>query len=634
MHATRIILFFLIFFALQAVPAFAIQTSQERQSQTERKIDELLIKADKLKYDDNSYSIKLLKEAEQLVLKEKNEKKLGEVYTNYGTLYYVNGTYDVSLQMHLKALKIHEKYKNYKFITRSLNGVGLVQMGLNQYKECISTFEKCAELNKKFKNFDALGRNYFNISVAQIELKKYGEASEKLRKTLQLAIENKDTDTEHMVYSRLGEVKLFLNEVDSSLYYYKKLFSHPIEPSNWEKTYSYAGLAQAYMKISRLKEAEKYALLSFQHAKKLDAKWDLDRSTEILSRVYAAKKDMDNAYKYLSLNKVYNDSLYDQEKVSEINYQQLKRKELENLQLQSEKKVALQKEKTSTIINYSFTLLIIFLLGILFLLIKNIKLKDKFNQELTNKNNDIESQKAIIASQNETLEGLNKSKNHLFSILSHDLKTPINSIFQVLELQQQGDLTKEVQEEIFEQLLKQVEGTSMMLNNLLHWANTQMDGTIVNFENINLSEIVNFSIDSFYMETFKKKIVIHNAGSSEDYFINADLGQTRIIVQNVLANAIKFTPVEGKVEIFYSKGERYKNLHIIDHGLGMSKSVVDEIINYDKRMSSEMGTAMEKGTGLGLLLVKQFLINNKGKMNIKSEEGSGTEFIISFLRAK
>lgn len=166
MHAPKIILFFLIFFTLHSVPAHAIETSQERKFQIEKKIDELLAKADKLKYDDNSHSISLLKEAERLVLKEKNERKLGEVYTTYGTLYYVNGTYDVSLQMHLKALKIHEKYKNYKLITRSLNGVGLVQMGLNQYEECISTFEKCAELNKKFKNFDALGRNYFNISVA------------------------------------------------------------------------------------------------------------------------------------------------------------------------------------------------------------------------------------------------------------------------------------------------------------------------------------------------------------------------------------------------------------------------------------------------------------------------------------
>lgn len=66
----------------------------------------------------------------------------------------------------------------------------------------------------------------------------------------------------------------------------------------------------------------------------------------------------------------------------------------------------------------------------------------------------------------------------------------------------------------------------------------------------------------------------------------------------------------------------------------MSKNVVDEIINYDKRMSSEVGTAMEKGTGLGLLLLKQFLINNNGKMDIKSEEGKGTEFIISFLNVK
>jgi len=634
MQLARLVLFFPFFFAVQGSPAFATNSLQEETTAIEKKIDALLERADKLKYDDNKLGLRLIKEAEELALKEKNERKLGEAYTAYGALYYVNGAYDVSLQMHLKALKIHEKYKNNHLVTRSLNGIGLVQMGLNQYEECIETFKKCIVLNTEFKNFGAVGRNYFNISVAEIELKKFDAATKRLKNALRFAMEDKDIDTEHMVYSRLGEVKLLLNQVDSSLYYYQKLFNHPIEPSNWEKTYSYAGLANAYKKIYRLDEAEKYALLSFKFAKKLNAKWDLGRSTEILSSIYAEKKDMQNAYKYLSLHKIYNDSLYDQEKVREINYQQLKRKEAQNLQLESEKEAALQKEKMSTIINYSFILLVLFLLGILFLLKKNIRLKDKFNQELTNKNNDIESQRAIIASQNETLEGLNRSKNHLFSILSHDLKTPINSIFQVLELQQQGDLTKEVQEEIFEQLLKQVEGTSMMLNNLLHWANTQMDGTIVQPEDINLTEIVNTSIDSFYMEAFTKKITINNLANQEYHFINADLGQARIIVQNVLANAIKFTPVEASVDVFYSEDHNYQNLHIIDYGLGMSKNVVNEIINYDKRMSSEMGTAMEKGTGLGLLLVKQFLVNNNGKMDIKSEEGKGTEFIISFLKAK
>lgn len=628
------ILLLLFFFIFQGTSALQSDDYKEKASVVEKKIDQLLEKADRVKYDDNELNLELIQQAEALALQNKIEKKLGEVYTAYGVSYYVNGSYDISLQKHIKALGIHEKYDNQIFIAKSLNGIGLVQMGLNQNHEAIKTFEKCAAMNQKIKNFVAVGRNHFNISIAEIELKNYKEALKMLRKTLKLTVESEDVDTEHMVYSRLGEVHLFLYEIDSSLYYYEKLFNHPKEPSKWEKAYSYAGVAKTYLAKSDWQQAEKYALASFEYSKEIDAKWDIERSTHILSDVYASKKDMTNAYKYLAMHKKYNDSLYDEEKIREINYLQLKRKEAENLQLNSEKEASLQKEKTNRIITYSFGLLVLFLLGILFLLMKNIKLKDKFNAELTQKNNDIEGQRAIIASQNEILEGLNKSKNHLFSILSHDLKSPINSIFQVLELQKQGHLTQDIQEEIFEQLLKQVEGTSMMLNNLLHWANTQMDGTVVNFENINLTDVVNTSIDSFYMEAFKKKITIHNPTENQSYSIYADLGQVRIIVQNVLANAIKFTPVEGRVEVFYTQDEQYQRLHIIDFGLGMSKNIVDEIVNYDKRMSSEMGTAMEKGTGLGLLLVKQFLINNKGKMHLKSEEGKGTEFVISFLKTK
>lgn len=631
MNFNKIILYYLLFFTLQYVAASSNVTSKSIFT-NENEIDSLLQQADKLQYENNGLCIQALNKAKELALKYKNKKKLADVYTAFGVCYYIKGSYDISFEMHLKAIKLHEQNKNYRGISKSLNGIGLVQMGLKQYEESAATFRKCIQYNTKLKKFDAVGRNYFNISLGEIEQGKYKEALKNLKITLRLSTENNDVTTEHMVYSRLGEVKLFLNDADSSLYYYQKLFSHPQEPTNWEKTYAYAGMAQTYLKKSDLEQAEKYGLASFNYARQINAKWDIERSTHILSEIYALKKDMSNAYKYLAINRIYNDSLYDEEKIREINYQQLKRKEAENLQLISQNEASLQKEKANKIINYSFFIFILFLLIVMFLMVRNIKLKDRFNKKLTGINKDIENQKALIASQNETLEGLNKSKNHLFSILSHDLKTPINSIIQVLELQQQGHLTTEVQEEIFKQLLKQVEGTSMMLNNLLHWANTQMDGTVVNFEKVNLNSVVEESASSFYLEAFNKKITINHKQNNKVNFIKADLGQVRIIIQNVLANAIKFTPLEGKVDIFYSDDLKYQKLHIVDFGLGMSQNIVDEIINFDKRMSSEMGTAMEKGTGLGLLLVKQFLINNQGKMSLKSEEGKGTEFIISFLK--
>ena len=114
--------------------------------------------------------------------------------------------------------------------------------------------------------------------------------------------------------------------------------------------------------------------------------------------------------------------------------------------------------------------------------------------------------------------------------------------------------------------------------------------------------------------------------------MNADIGQARIILQNILANALKYAPLNSKIEIFYSEEDKYQNVHIRDFGDGINQSKIQEIISFDKRLSSEKGTSMEEGTGLGLLLVKQFLLNNNGKLDIKSTEGKMTEFVISFLK--
>jgi signal transduction histidine kinase len=259
------------------------------------------------------------------------------------------------------------------------------------------------------------------------------------------------------------------------------------------------------------------------------------------------------------------------------------------------------------------------------------KQRGKFYKEIDIKNREIESQQSLITSQNIVLEELNQTKNRIFSILSHDLKTPINSLIQVIELNKQNDLTKEEQLFVFEQLQKQVEGTALVLNNLLRWANSQIDGTSIIFEKIALNQIAEESISSFYAEVAKKKVSF-NHSYNNDIFIKADIGQTRIIIQNIIANAVKFAPLNSHIEIYYSSDDQYQKIHIKDFGNGLNQRKIEEILSFNRRLSSEKGTSMEEGTGLGLLLVKQFLINNKGQLNIQSVEGEMTEFIISFLK--
>ena len=597
-------------------------------------IDLLLKEADNLKYEDNDKGLEKVKEAEKLALQLSSNRKLGEVYTMFGIYYYTLGSYDVSLQMYLKGLGIHEKYNNEKLIARSLNGIGLIQSVFNQISESILTFEKCLKIDLKNLNYEGVARGYFNISIGYIELKQYDSAIKNLKKSLAYSKINNSNHTNHMVKNRLGDMMLVKKQTDSAFYYYNLVVKDKYQvANNWENAYAYTGLAEAYLSINNFKEAEKMGLKAFDYAKKLNANWDLERITKVLSRIYEKSGKVKKAYEYLLINNKYQDSLYDEHKLNEVNYLQLKNKEVENLKLMTKNEANIQRAKKDEVIIYSFVILTFFLLGILFLIYRNARIKDSFNKELNLRNQSIENQKVLISKQNEQLLKLNESKNKLFSIISHDLRSPIGSLVQILELLKDQSLTPELQQELFEQLHLQTQGTSKMLNELLMWANTQLDGENLKAETLDIYEMVSNVLDLFVLEANKKNIVC-NLKSKENipHLIKGDAGQIRIIIQNILANAIKFTPENGHIDISFADTTDFINVHIVNSGKEISQERIDQLLMSSERINSELGTSLEKGTGLGLLLVKQFLANNNGMFDIKRNNDDKTEVIISFAK--
>ncbi|CAM4096946.1 ATP-binding protein [Flavobacterium antarcticum] len=622
------------YFTLLIILIFVFNTQAAVTFQKpEQKIDQLLQQADDLKYEDFDAGFAKLKEAQHLAQELKSDEKLGDVYTMFGIYYYRKGTYDHSLQMYLKAIQIHEKYHNEKSLARSLNGVALIQSAFNQLEESIITFEKSVVLDLKNNNYQGIARSYFNIGIAQTDLKQYDLAAKNLKKALTYSKKNNLNQVNHMVESRLGDIMLVKNKKDSAFYYYNLVFSNPKQlPNNWETTYVHASLANAYLTIGEYDNAEKNGIIAYETAKKLNANWDLSRAAKILAEIYEKKNNTAKAYSFLQINNAINDSLYSERRINDVNYLQLKSKEVENVKLKAKNELSAQKVKRDQIIIYSFLILILFLIGIIFLRRRNARLKDVFNEELRVKNADIENQKLLISQQNTELIALNDTKNKLFSIVSHDLRSPIANIVQMLELQKDDSLTPELQQDIFDQLHLQTVATSNMLNNLLQWANTQMDGQIVNFEVIDIYELSKSVLELYILEMNKKNITFSNELPSTALFISADKGQVRVIIQNIIANAVKFTDENGTISCSYSENGNFINVHIANSGASIEERRITEILKSDKRIYSELGTSFEEGTGLGLLLVKQFIANNKGTLDIKSGEEVGTEFIISFMK--
>ncbi|ETZ23883.1 sensor histidine kinase KdpD [Pedobacter sp. V48] len=226
------------------------------------------------------------------------------------------------------------------------------------------------------------------------------------------------------------------------------------------------------------------------------------------------------------------------------------------------------------------------------------------------------------------LKEANDSKTRLLSILSHDLRSPLNSIASFLETLHEYELSPDERRFLEKSLLNETKNTQVMLHNLLNWTKSQMDGgTSVNKRRLNLSEIVSTCLAVQQAAADIKTVTIGvNIDPSAE--LTADLDMLKLVIRNLINNAIKFTLPGGDIQIFSSNGLGYVRLHIMDNGVGIPAARQADLFKLNA--ASTYGTSNEKGVGLGLILCKEYTEMQKGKISFYSVPGNGTTFILEF----
>ncbi len=224
------------------------------------------------------------------------------------------------------------------------------------------------------------------------------------------------------------------------------------------------------------------------------------------------------------------------------------------------------------------------------------------------------------------LQELNNSKDKFFSIISHDLKSPFNSILGFTEIlkDQNATLDKEELNEIYEALNNSAKKTFNLLNNLLQYSKFQSGLGDFNPSKINLSDLIKENLILFEGTAAKKQIKIIN-NSNENFLIYADKEMLNSILRNLINNAIKYSNPGGKIFIYYARAGDFVEISVKDSGVGMDQETVDNLFKIESK-TSKLGTNKEEGTGLGLILAKEFVEKNGGKIFVKSAIGIGTEF--------
>ena len=234
--------------------------------------------------------------------------------------------------------------------------------------------------------------------------------------------------------------------------------------------------------------------------------------------------------------------------------------------------------------------------------------------------------KEQILANESRLKELNDTKDKFFSIIAHDLKSPFSSIIGFSEL-----LIKQVENKQYDKInsfsniiLSESKRSMELLTNLLDWSRSQTGIIKFNPENINITKIISNCIDLLQANADQKNIKIKYKYSKEIYVLG-DKNMLHTVIRNLICNSIKFTNNNGIVEIEAITADNNLIISVSDNGIGIPNNVIRNLFKIDKTISTD-GTNNEKGTGLGLILSKEFIEKHRGTINVKSKIGKGTTF--------
>ncbi|MFL9485269.1 sensor histidine kinase [Chitinophagaceae bacterium LWZ2-11] len=256
-----------------------------------------------------------------------------------------------------------------------------------------------------------------------------------------------------------------------------------------------------------------------------------------------------------------------------------------------------------------------------------------YHKKLEEANNKLKEQQTLLIQQtaelavhNEQLQMLNQTKEKLFSIVAHDIRTPIAGLKGALELLNQEIITKESFKALSSDLSVQVDQLQHNIDNLLHWSYGQLTGIEVHAHRVALKPLVLDVISLLQQNLVKKSLRIEFTITDSSY-IFADPDQLKIILRNLLSNAIKFSHPGHTITLSTKESNQNIAIEVKDTGVGMKPEMIEELFN--SKLSSHRGTLNEKGTGLGLMLIKEFIDKNNGTIDVKSELGKGTVFTVT-----
>ena len=555
-------------------------------------------------YEAEDYAISLDYFFTCLKLTESIGHKIGsaDAENSIGRVYYNMENFEMALEYFSQALKYYQDLEDEKSEGGVLNNLALVYYELDSIETAIEFYNKALVIKKEHKDTLNIGAISHNLGLVYINQKKFD-----------LAVENLITSKE--IFVQLGYDSYAANATNN--------------------------IGRAYFKDGNYEKALEYFEMGMREAEKVNSAFLIMDNYKYRADCYAKMDKFHEAYWYSNEYYKMKDSLLNIDKEKEL--AEIEAKYENEIEEQENKLLKKENEANEATIKMQYlagigVFVIMILLAILaFIYYRGNQLKKKANDllrkqkvEIEEKNTALSQLNAEITQQNEEikdqkkeLEELNGIKDKLFSIISHEFRSPLNSLKGTLALLKVGALSQDELNLISKELTDKINNTSIFLDNLLNWAKSQMQGIQPKPIDLDVKELADENIHLLKSMADKKKIRLENniAESCKAY---VDPNMMNLIFRNLISNAIKFSLRGGVIELSAELNGAENTISVKDGGIGMSQENIKML--FQVQTFTTRGTANERGTGLGLYITKNFIESNGGRIWVESEEGNGSIF--------
>ncbi len=527
-----------------------------------------------------------------------------------GRLFEEVGDHFKSLEFLKQAQRLSEKENNLSIQALILNETGRVKAAHGKLDEASEDYELALDYARRLKQRGHEADALIHLGQIFTRKTKNKEALSSYKKALAIYRSLKDKANEAVALNEVGEMYRLMKNYD------RALANHVAALEIRQAMNDENGLAESYNNIGALyfeqdnfSRATANLELGLKAGSEGQVQNQILKSNDYLSQCYKARKEYQKALAYREAFLTIQDFIQNEKNERQLleaqnryvmGKQEVVIDKLEVDREQREKVIEAQnKLKNNLILLIAFGLIIVTLTLYLYFLTQR---------------------------SNRKLQELNATKDKLFSIIGHDLKGPLNSLssFSFLLVNHLDSISKEEIKMLSLDIDKSLKNLFSLLENLLEWSRSQTGAIDFTPEEFDLAEVLKECEVLLNGQAQNKKITIRNENRNE-LPVKAHRHSIETVVRNLLSNAIKFTPTDGNIILNTREIENQFEISVIDTGVGMSQTVIQKLFQLGTKHST-LGTAKEKGTGLGLILCKEFVEKNGGTIGVESKEGEGSRF--------